>query len=540
METNETIEDNVKLNSSRYIFLSLFSGIITAISFTFPEASLLTWFSLVPLFLCFFDPRITLKKAVLLSFTYSFSFYLILLVWLFKLYPFDWLGLSNVESVVILSAGWLAFSLVESLGLSLMGFSTSIMKKLSGFSKIMIPSLIWVLIEWIQGLSEFGFTWGRLAISQYPNIYSIQSVNIFGSLFTSFLIILTNTTLAYGLYNYMTRKKSNDSKKYIFALLGVHILNLGYGSYTINTKQDLGQEYKVAIVQGNIPSYEKWSMNPEKAFDIYIDETNKALNETKDSGKTDLIVWTESAIPVLLDNPNFTQRFKDIAINNNAHFITGVFEAKGQGDSFEIFNSMAVIDPKGSLLGTYYKRHLVPFGEYLPFRSFLQVAFPKLAKINALKKDISAGKDTRVITTSLGKIGGLICYESIFPEIISSSVNDGAELLTLVTNDSWYKDSSAVYQHNGQAVFRAIENDRYMVRGANTGISSVVSPEGRTLALLEPMKKGYITSKIKFRNTKTIYTQIGDVFVGLVFVLLIIFLFISKKKKKFDEYGESY
>ncbi|MFN4150691.1 MAG: nitrilase-related carbon-nitrogen hydrolase, partial [Candidatus Sericytochromatia bacterium] len=140
----------------------------------------------------------------------------------------------------------------------------------------------------------------------------------------------------------------------------------------------------------------------------------------------------------------------------------------------------------------------------------------------------------------LGKIGGLICYESIFPEIISSSVNDGAELLTLVTNDSWYKDSSAVYQHNGQAVFRAIENDRYMVRGANTGISSVVSPEGRTLALLEPMKKGYITSKVKFKNTKTIYTQIGDIFVGFVFVILIIFLFISKKNKNFDEYGESY
>lgn len=540
MEIDDTLENKAKLKSSTYVFLALFSGIITAISFTFPQLSLLTWISLVPLLVCFFDPNITKKKSFLISFIYSFSFYLILLVWLFKLYPFDWLGLSNLESILILSAGWIAFSLIESIGLSLLGLSTSIMKKLSGFSKVIIPSLMWVIIEWIQGLSEFGFTWGRLAISQYPNIYAIQSVNIFGSLFTSFLIILTNSVLAYALYNYLTKQKNLNSQKYIFSLAFIHILNLSYGVIVINTKQNSGKEYKVAIVQGNIPSYEKWSMNPQKSFDIYLNETNKAINETKQDGKTDLIVWTESAIPVLLDNPNFNYKFKEIATQNDAHFITGVFETKGEGENSKVFNSMVVINPKGEILGTYSKRHLVPFGEYLPFRSFLEVVFPKLEKINALKHDITSGESTKIVTTSLGKIGGLICYESIFPEIISSSVNDGAELLTLVTNDSWYKDSSAVYQHNGQAVFRAIENDRYMVRGANTGISSVVSPEGRTLAFLEPMKKGYITSKIKFRDTKTIYTKIGDLFVGIVFVLLSILFIMGRKNKKINSYDRSY
>lgn len=540
MEIDDTLENNAKLKSSTYVFLALFSGIITAISFTFPQLSLLTWISLVPLLVCFFDPNITKKKSFLISFIYSFSFYLILLVWLFKLYPFDWLGLSNLESILILSAGWIAFSLIESIGLSLLGLSTSIMKKLSGFSKVIIPSLMWVIIEWIQGLSEFGFTWGRLAISQYPNIYAIQSVNVFGSLFTSFLIILTNSILAYALYNYLTKENKSNSKKYIFSLVFIHILNLSYGAFVINTKQDGGKEHKVAIVQGNIPSYEKWSMNPQKSFDIYLNETNKAINETKQDGKMDLIVWTESAIPVLLDNPNFNYKFKEIATNNDAHFITGVFETKGEGENSKIFNSMVVINPKGEILGTYSKRHLVPFGEYLPFRSVLEVVFPKLAKINALKHDITSGESTKIVTTSLGKIGGLICYESIFPEIISSSVNDGAELLTLVTNDSWYKDSSAVYQHNGQAVFRAIENDRYMIRGANTGISSVVSPEGRTLAFLEPMKKGYITSKIKFRDTKTIYTKIGDLFVGIAFVLLSILFIMSRKNKKINSYDGSY
>ncbi|MFN4152747.1 MAG: apolipoprotein N-acyltransferase, partial [Candidatus Sericytochromatia bacterium] len=274
--------------------------------------------------------------------------------------------------------------------------------------------------------------------------------------------------------------------------------------------------------------YEKWSMNPEKSFDIYLDETNKALNETKDSGKTDLIVWTESAIPVLLDNPNFTQRFKDIAINNNAHFITGVFESKGQGDSFEIFNSMAVIDPKGSLLGTYYKRHLVPFGEYLPFGNLTRRIFPVLSKLNALDSDVIAGEKVGIFETSFGKVGSIICYESIFPEIVSSNITYGAELIAISTNDSWYKDSSAVYQHNAQAVLRAIENDRFIIRAANTGISSIIDNKGNIIDSIPPLESGYIFDKVSFIKTRTLYSYIGDIPIVL-FSLLSIF-FLSKKR----------
>lgn len=523
------VEENIGKVKFSYtkLYLPLISGILTALGFYTTALDFLIWISLVPLFYALFNFKISKRQGFFITFVYSFTFYLGLLTWLFKLHPLTWVGFTENQSLLVITAGWITFSLIESLSLSLLGVLFGALKP-SGFKKISFVVSLWVIIEFLQGLTGFGFTWGRLAISQYKELYLIQSANIFGSLFITLLLVLTNASIAMFFSEYKVNNPKKSSK-YLYPILSLLILNLCYGIYSINTKNDDGKEINTAIIQGNILSDQKWNMTVQQGMDIYLNLSKQVINENKNE-KFDLVVWPESAVRDVMDRPYILSQLKNFTSQANSYLITGSFDLKKlPKDEYQVFNSMSAISPKGDILGKYYKRHLVPFGEYLPFKSFIMKIVPALSKMNALKTDITAGDSTKVFSLPFGKIGGLICYESIFPELIKQSVNDGAELLVLVTNDSWYKDSPAVYHHNGQAVFRSIENDRYMIRAANTGISSFVSPKGETIKHLDPLLKGYITSKVKFRNTKTIYSIIGD---SIVFLAIAIFLFSIFYKKK--------
>ena len=143
-----------------------------------------------------------------------------------------------------------------------------------------------------------------------------------------------------------------------------------------------------------------------------------------------------------------------------------------------------------------------------------------------LSSSLTPGDNTHVFRTEIGTIGGLICFDSIYEALSRDSVLDGADLLILSTNDSWYKDSAAVYQHNGHAVLRAIENGRYLVRAANTGISSILSPYGDITASLEPLKTGYVVGEISMESSSTLYTILGNaiVWLSLGYLLFLVFL----------------
>lgn len=513
------------------LLLPFISGLLTSLGFYSTHFDFLIWFSLVPLFYCLFNYKISAKKGFLITFVYSITFYLGLLTWLFKLHPLTWVGFTEIQSLGIITLGWISFSLAESLSLSILGFLYGLVKP-EGWKNILFVSSLWVIIEALQGFSDAGFTWGRLAISQYKEIYLIQSSNLFGSLFISFILILLNSSIALSFVDYF-KNKDKKSFKYTYPVLILIVINLFYGFYTVFSKEDNGKEINTAIIQGNILSDQKWNMTVQQGIDIYLDLSKQALNDSKNE-KIDLFVWPESAVRTTMENPSVMAQLKDFTSKNDTFLLTGIFDVlrKKDPNDYDVFNAMTGISPKGDILGKYYKRHLVPFGEYLPFKDILFAIYPPIKEINRLGKDITPGKSSNVFKMPFGHVGGLICYESIFPELIRESTTDGAEILILVTNDSWYKDSSAVYHHNGQAVFRSIENDRYMVRAANTGISSFISPTGQTIEMLGPLLKGYIKDKVKLRNTKTFYTIIGDTIVIFAIVLLFISSFKSKKTQE--------
>ena len=164
----------------------------------------------------------------------------------------------------------------------------------------------------------------------------------------------------------------------------------------------------------------------------------------------------------------------------------------------------------------YAKRHLVPFGEYVPWRPFIEVVFPMLADIGMLSDDLAPGTDSALFDTVNGRIGALLCFDSIYETLTRDSVLDGAELLILPTNDSWFTDSRGVYMHHAQARLRAIESGRWIVRAADTGISSVIAPDGESYAEQPPLVEGMALYTATARDNVTLYTRIGNLLVWLL------------------------
>ena len=157
-------------------------------------------------------------------------------------------------------------------------------------------------------------------------------------------------------------------------------------------------------------------------------------------------------------------------------------------------------------------------------KDFIETFLPVLAGMNLLGSDIDTGNSPMLQPTEWGDVGGMICYDSIYERVPRSAVQAGAGLLVLITNDSWYGDSAAVWQHNGDSVLRAVESGRYLVTSASTGISAVISPTGEVLALQEPLTEGIVYGDVSFTATRTLYSYVGDVLVLLCGAFCILLL----------------
>ena len=169
---------------------------------------------------------------------------------------------------------------------------------------------------------------------------------------------------------------------------------------------------------------------------------------------------------------------------------------------------------------------------------FIRAVLPSLAELNLFADPLTPGEQSSIFETAFGKIGGLVCYDSIYDVLARQSVRDGAQMLVLATNDSWYRDSAAGYQHCRHAVLRAVENGRYLAQSASTGISAVITPQGEITASLGPLCRGYVSSEIAARTSRTLYSYLGDTFVALCAVCCVgcgVARWICSKKSKQDK-----
>ena len=196
------------------------------------------------------------------------------------------------------------------------------------------------------------------------------------------------------------------------------------------------------------------------------------------SGTPGLIIWPESPAPFFVTDLHVRSTMANIARSTNSYIIAGTIGIRGIGDPSgkpDIYNSAAVIAPNGAWTYEYDKIHLVPFGEYVPFEDLLIFASGLTREVGTFAR----GTIAQPLAVDGSRVGMFICYESIFPDEVRQFAHNGAEFFVNISNDGWYGESGAPWQHLNMARMRAVENNRWLLRDTNTGITAVIDPYGR-------------------------------------------------------------
>jgi apolipoprotein N-acyltransferase len=275
-------------------------------------------------------------------------------------------------------------------------------------------------------------------------------------------------------------------------------------------------EVKVAIAQGGIDQSVKWNPGNQLAtLGIYGELTQQA----RDAG-AQLVVWPETAAPFFYGwEAGLSRRLEAIAVRGGIPILFGA--PWYDPASGEFYNSVFQMDARGVVLGRYDKRHLVPFGEYVPFRSVLFF----LKKLTAGGGDFSTGTSPALFRVLGQPVAASICYEALFPALIREGVLEGATWFVNVTNDAWFGDTVAPLQHLAMARMRCVEFRRPMVRAANSGISAVIEADGGIATSLGLFRRGLLVAGIRPATGETVYAKTGEIF-GISCSILTILAFI--------------
>ena len=515
-------------NARRQLPLLLLGAVLTALTLIYPVIGILEWVTMIPILigayrLCEAD-SCTLRKAYGYGFLTVYVFYVVIYHWFVNLYPLDFVDMSNAASAVVIAAGWFGLPILQAIAGGFVFLLFRMMHRTGVFEHLplMRPfafAALWVIFEWSSTLSWTGVPWGRLCLGQIEMLPFLQSASLFGSYFVSFLIVAVNGLLAYAIL-YRPRAALCGM---LAAVLFCSNLLYGVADTLITPKAE--KTLRVAVIQGNIDSHDKWSGDSyRKTVEIYGELTRRAAEEG-----AELVVWPETTLPYDLSYQNDRRKFVSaLARVCNVTLIVG---ALYYDEMDRNYNALYLVDPDGTVRDEYYaKRHLVPFGEYVPMRNVIMTLIPPLANLSALGDDVSPGTDPALFETEWGKLGSLICFDSIYEQLTLDSVREGASLMMISSNDSWFYDSAAVYQHQAQGQLRAIESGRYVVRAANTGISTVISDEGELLAWIDPLTEGYAVADVSVRENRTLYTVIGNLFVYLCMAFAFLLLIFGKIK----------
>jgi apolipoprotein N-acyltransferase len=404
-----------------------------------------------------------------------------------------------------------------------------------GVQRLIVLALLLASAEWLRGHVLTGFPWNVLGYALTWPLVLMQGASLLG---IYGLTLITVPIFCAPLVMVGDVERGSLRRRawlHGLAIAGVPLALLAaYGAFRLGTAPtDVVDGVKIRIVQPSIPQREKWQ--PDKQASIF--QEHLALSEVDAGGKRDNlagithVLWPEAAMPFLpLEHPEALLAIGEM-LPDNAFLLTGALrrEGAGSGDGadhpFRAYNSLMVFDGTGALDTVYDKTHLVPFGEYLPWQSTLEaMGFEQLTR---LRGGFSVGVIPRPVLTvpKLPLVGGLICYEAIFPGVGAQSTSRPG-LLVNVTNDGWFGDTTGPRQHFHQARVRAVEEGLPLLRAANNGLSGVVDSSGRVIVLLGLNEKGSIDASLPVARSSSPYAVLGDVIfllLALVFVSTLYF-----------------
>jgi apolipoprotein N-acyltransferase len=418
----------------------------------------------------------------------------------------------------------LAFVVVFSVFFGAFGLVVGGVARRSPALALLLSPFLWVAMELTRTYLITGFPWDLLGYGvSFAGLRQIACVTgVYG------LSFLAATTSALGAWAFL-RWRSRWPR---LVLAGWAALLL-IGNWTFAPPVPTKGSNFALLVQPNVPLDEAsatiWApwLNPAKLNQL-VNMSLEALSSEKrredialdEKGSQHivappLIIWAENPAPFYFTRDRvFRSAVERMARQGGAYVVVNTVVPLGSGFS-EITNSALVMDPGGREILQYDKIHLVPFGEYVP-----AWAFPdKIGKITAEVGNFVPGTSYRVASTPEGAIGIFICYEDIFPQLVRRIVLAGAQVLVNISNDAWYGDSAAAFQHLEMARFRAIENHRYLLRATNDGITALIDPYGRVEKQIARHCAAVLPANFSYCRGQTFYTKHGDVFAWLCVAL---------------------
>jgi apolipoprotein N-acyltransferase len=452
----------------------------------------LAWVGFVPLLVAL-DRHVARSRAggFRLGYLFGLAFYLI---------GTHWIALLSDVAITVAWIKYPAWLLAGAYLAIFPGLACALLVRLArrGIPIAWAFPFVFLVIEELRGSGELGFPWFQPGYTQYAFAPVIQLASL-GSVSLVTLWVLALNALLWTAWR--ARGRTLATLAAVVALA----LPWAWGQRVLDAaRRPAGPA--VALIQGNIPGAMKWSgRHQQEILDAYLALTARAAADT---ARPVIAIWPETATGTYLKK-DVGQRLQVLAVAERtgvpvlAGFPDYAYDAR---DSLEYFNAAGTIGAGDADRLRYAKRHLVPFGERMPFQWIL----PMLGDVDFGQAEWTPGRDPVLFPSAAGPFTVLVCFESIFPDLARRDVARGARWLVNITNDEWFGDGAALQQHAAMARFRAVENHVPLARCANTGLTQLIDANGRVTAQIPVFAPGVIVGRLDTPGLPTWFTRIGD------------------------------
>ncbi|MBV8673712.1 MAG: apolipoprotein N-acyltransferase [Acidobacteriaceae bacterium] len=523
--------------------MALVSGFLLDLPFPIagplpPWRAAFAWISLVPLMYALLgapdaEDRRYLRRSMLTGYVCGVMWYVLNCYWIYHtMHLYAGVPAAGAAGIVVL------YSLVLGLYFGLFGVGTAFLRRASGGIAVplAVAPFLWVAIE-LAAARITSVPWDQLGYSQVDNFLLTRLSPWTGVYGISFLLVAVNALFTGAL---LSRSIHIRLRLGVGAALAAILMQFGswmtpkpaptqalavllQPNFDVRQNNDwLGSEW-----DRNIAVFLKQSENLSAGWYEGMPMPDKAVHIVHHVGQQppiSLIAWPESPSPFTEGDPRFRAAMHELATETGAGIVAGnptsAYEMDEAGERvLRDYNSASFISPEGEFVGRYSKIHLVPFGEYVPYRELFFFAHHLTKQVS----DFSRGTERNVFTANGHRYGVFICYESIFADEVREFAKNGAQVFVNISDDGWYGDTSAPWQHLNMARMRAIENHRWILRDTNSGVTAAIDPRGRVVQSSPRHVFTSLPARYGFRDDLTFYTRHGDVFAwGCVVVVVVV------------------
>ena len=501
-----------RLHKSAWL-LVLSSAILQVLVFPKPGLYYLSWVCLAPLIYAVLRAReadaaellaeetfsylapASVGQAFLLGWVCGTVVYLGSCYWVFSVMHY-YGGLSRAVSAVLLLLFSLYVGLHQAVFAALVAWAA---RARAGYSRraLFLAPFLWVAVELLRTYLV-GFPWDLLGTTQVANTALSRIATLTGVYGLSFEIALVNAAFAAAFLVRPPRRR---------LMLAATLATAVFLQLTQYIELDrLPVDSHALLVQQNVPIRESWQ---SAEYNGLLQSLDAISTIPPGSAKVNLVVWPESPAPFFLNDDRFVSTISAIARRTNDFVVAGSLGVRpAAGGENLLYNSAALVNPQGQIAARYDKVHLVPFGEYIPLQRLLSFAQSLTREVGTFAR----GSDRWPLDAGAAKLGVFICYESVFPGEVRQFADHGAQVFVNISNDGWFGNSGAPEQHLNVARMRAIENERWLLRATNTGITASIDPFGRVVAQAPTGTRTTLLAPYSLRAETTFYTRYGDWF----------------------------